>query len=211
MVDIHQRKTDVPIATVPRQNVTDVVDALVPFLEGLRPVDSVLWTGLHNMTIVMQPALLLLNFGRVGLGATPFRIYAEANEAIGVLMHALDKERIAVAGALGVHAITAAEWLASVYGTRGETLDAMLRDVPGYRGIEAPQTVHHRFLTEHVKTGLVPLSALGHLVGIATPTTEAVIQLSSVLLGRDLRSEGRTAERMGLTPPTLKRLCELVE
>ncbi len=67
-----------------------------------------------------------------------------------------------------------------------------------YEGIQGPITVNTRYLFEDIPMGLVPLSCLGRAVGAATPTMDAVVELGSVLLGRDFRAEGRTLERLGL-------------
>ncbi len=46
--------------------------------------------------------------------------------------------------------------------------------------------------------GLVPLSGLGGLAGVATPVIDAMIEICSALMERDFRTEGLTLERAGL-------------
>jgi opine dehydrogenase len=55
----------------------------------------------------------------------------------------------------------------------------------------------YRYLTEDVPYGLVTWSSFGDLVNVDTPTLDACIQISSVLLGRDFMSEGLTVEKLG--------------
>ena len=41
-------------------------------------------------------------------------------------------------------------------------------------------------------------SELGRIAGVATPTIDHIIRLASIALGRDLRADGMTLERIGL-------------
>ena len=53
-----------------------------------------------------------------------------------------------------------------------------------------------RYFTEDVPTGLVPISSLGQLLGIPTPTIDSVIHLASILCGIDFMKEGRTVDKL---------------
>lgn len=112
----------------------------------------------------------------------------------------LDRERLALAGALGLRPPGVTEWLGQVYGARGETVEQCLAATSGYAGITAPDSVDHRFLTEHVRTGAVPMSDLAAAAGTRHSALDALIELCSAAVGTDLRVGGRTLAAMGLTP-----------
>ena len=57
--------------------------------------------------------------------------------------------------------------------------------------------VDSRYISEDVPQGLVMLEALGKSLSIPTPVCTALIELATYALGRDLRAEGRTPERLG--------------
>ena len=61
----------------------------------------------------------------------------------------------------------------------------------------APSTLNHRFLTEEIPFGLVPLHHLGCLVGISTPYTDATVTMSGLLVEKDYWKEGITPEKLG--------------
>jgi opine dehydrogenase len=154
-------------------------------------VVSLLESGLRNTTMVVQPALLLANAARVDRGES-FRIYRDgATLAVGRLIAAVDDERLRVASAYGLQVPGVCEWLRETYGASGQTPDELIRAVPGYADIMAPSSVRHRFLDEHVRTGMVPLRALAGVVGIDTPVSAALIELAGVVTGADLLKEGR--------------------
>ena len=58
---------------------------------------------------------------------------------------------------------------------------------------------------------LVPLSSLGKALGAPTPTIDLIIELASILHGRDYRAEGRTVESLGLAGLTVKEIRKLVD
>lgn len=75
-----------------------------------------------------------------------------------------------------------------------------LNDVPG--NLEAghgmgPVTFDHRYLTEEIPYGLVPVHLLGQLIGVSTPMVDASITLSGLLMDVDYLEEGLTLEKLG--------------
>lgn len=160
---------------------------------------GLLEAGMRNTTAVLQPVLLLANLTRVDRAET-FTIYREGvGPALGRLAAALDAERLAVAAAYGLAPPSLADWLRHAYGATGRELHELVASVPGYARVVAPTEVRHRFLVEHVETGVVPLAELGALAGVATPRSSAVIELASAATGLPLRETGRTLRR--LLPP----------
>ena len=57
--------------------------------------------------------------------------------------------------------------------------------------------VDSRYISEDVPQGLVMLEALSRHLGLETPVCTALIEIATAALGRDLRAEGRTLERLG--------------
>jgi opine dehydrogenase len=76
------------------------------------------------------------------------------------------------------------------------------------RCIKAPASVDHRFFNEDVPYGLVTLSELGRLAGVAMPACHAVIALASIAAGQHCEKEGLTLGMgiAGLTAAELQTL-----
>ncbi|MGQ0668612.1 MAG: hypothetical protein ACT4PO_02885 [Actinomycetota bacterium] len=55
-----------------------------------------------------------------------------------------------------------------------------------------------RRLALEVPWSLVLAASIGEAVGVDTPVVDGLVALAGARLGRDLRSEGRTLERLGL-------------
>jgi opine dehydrogenase len=70
-----------------------------------------------------------------------------------------------------------------------------------YAGIKmkGPEHLKDRFVTEDVPYGMVLLSTLGDLLGIPTPTHDAVIQLASVVNRTNYWKTGRGIKELGLS------------
>ena len=62
---------------------------------------------------------------------------------------------------------------------------------------KGPTQVDSRYISEDVPQGLVMLEALGKSLDVATPIVSSLIEIASAALGRDLRAEGRTPEKLG--------------
>jgi opine dehydrogenase len=128
-----------------------------------------------------------------------FEFYIQgASFSVAKILERLDRERQEVSAALGIKAMSARNWLYTAYSATGKDLYEAIHDNPGYSGIKAPDRLHHRYIDEDVPMSLVPISSIGAMLGVETPTINAIIHLASVIRGKDFWETGRTAERLGL-------------
>ena len=128
--------------------------------------------------------------------------------SVAVLLEQLDQERVAVARALGVGALTAREWVAEAYGVERPTLYEAIQATRAYADVGAPAQLRHRYIWEDVPTGLVPIASLGAACRVPTPVTDALIQIANGLCGVDFRETGRTVERLGMAGWAPEQICQ---
>jgi opine dehydrogenase len=57
---------------------------------------------------------------------------------------------------------------------------------------------------------LVPISSIGDMLGVPTPTIKSIISFASIMHGVDYRKEGRTVEKLGIAGLTVKEIRQLV-
>ncbi|MFQ6132661.1 MAG: NAD/NADP octopine/nopaline dehydrogenase family protein [Armatimonadota bacterium] len=206
---IFRIKNAIPVASVRAQLIPKVLEKLRIAFPQFVPGDNVLKTGLNNIGAVFHPAQMLLNAGWVE-SADDFEFYNQAaSKSVSRVLQQLDRERVAVAAALGVRAMTAREWLYFAYGATGSDLPEAMAENPGYNGIRAPRRMNHRYITEDVPTSLVPIASLGHKFGRPTPIMDCIIGLASVMREEDYWATGRTVERLGLQDMSLRELLLL--
>ena len=209
-VKIYGIKNTIPVAALPGQRTVEVLKVLRLVYPQFVPGDNVLKTSLDNIGAIFHPALMVLNAARIESTRGDFQFYMEGiTPSVARILEALDAERVAVAAALGTHAMTAREWLYVAYDAAGKTLYDAIRNNPGYEGIAAPSFVDHRYIWEDVPMSLVPIASLGELLDVDVRTMKALIYFASLANGTDYWAMGRTVEQMGLAGLTMREIRHL--
>jgi opine dehydrogenase len=179
---------------------------------------NTLYTGLNNANGILHVANMVANIGRLESTGNGYRFYAEGYTPSAIkVLEQVSAERLAVARALGVSVPGIHEWLCETYQLGGDTLSetfGRLTHAPTgpYQWTPTPRSMEHKYITEDVPCGLVPMSALGDVVGVDTPVIDGLIALSSAMLGRDFKKDGRNLGYLGLvgrSPEEVKRVFEL--
>jgi opine dehydrogenase len=199
------------VAALPSSRTGEIVERLGQVWPQVEAARNVLQTTLQNGNPVIHPAIMLMNASRIENTGGDFLFYTDGvTPASANLIEAVDRERLALADALGVSLLSEPE-LGFRQGYMGNaTYQTGYSHGVGFAKSQAPSTLDFRYLTEDVPYGMVFMSELARQVGVPTPTIDAVIQIASVALGRDFRAEGpRTPETLGLgdlSPEELHRL-----
>jgi opine dehydrogenase len=166
----------------------------------MEPARSVMQTSLQNANPIIHPAVTLTNAARIEQTGGDFLFYEEGvSDATGRLIEALDRERIAIGRKLGIRVVPDPELAMRQGYMLADDYGEAYRTAPGFLGIGAQPGLDHRYLNEDVGYGLVFFSELGRQVGVETPTIDAVIQVTSVLMARDYAGEAvRTPKSLGI-------------
>lgn len=195
---IYDVKRAVPVAALPAHRTDAVLRRLGRLYPEFMPARTVLETSFANIGAIFHPAPLILNASKVENGV-PFDYYHEGiTPSVATLMECIDAERLAVAAALDVPTISATEWLAAAYNAHGANLYDAIHDNASYRGIKAPRSLNHRYITEDVPTGLIPIASFGRHLHIPTPYTDSLIHMACGITGVDYWQRGRTLDSLGL-------------
>ena len=193
-------KEAVPLAALPATRTQAVLEALRPAYPQFIDGTSVLHTGLNNMGAIFHPALTLLNAGRIESTRGEFQFYLDGvTPSVARVLEALDRERVTVAAALGIRARSALEWLRMAYDAVGNSLYEAIQNQPGYRGIQAPPTLNHRYIFEDVPMSLVPIAAFGQRYGVSVNCVDSIIRLACIVHQTDFWRRGRTLDKLGIT------------
>jgi opine dehydrogenase len=173
---------------------------------------NVLETGLRNLNPMLHAPISVLNAGRTAPDREAFLYYKEGvTEGVARTIEALDRERREVGSRLGFGLEPLYRVISKWYGwlgAKGETLHELLSTNPAYQTTRAPTGLTHRFLTEDVPFGLVPISAIARVLDVPVPLTEALITLAGTLLDADLRAQGRNLTQLGLAQLTAAELAD---
>jgi opine dehydrogenase len=197
------KKRWLQIATFPGRRITSVFPRLAPLFPYAVAVPNVIHTGFTNANAMLHVANCVGNAGKIDRGES-YRFYAEGvTPSVARLYQAINAERVAVAAALGASVPTLEDWFDRVYGVRGadlvETCQLLTTSSDGpYQATGTPKSFDHKYITEDVPVGLMPMSAIAAAIGVPTPAIDALVTLVRAMTGRDFASEARTLDRMGL-------------
>jgi opine dehydrogenase len=208
---IFRIKEAVPLAALPASRNALVLEAIhhvyPQFIDGV----DVLHTGLNNMGAIFHPALTLLNTGWIEHTHGNYQFYIDGvTPSVARVLEVLDRERVTVASSVGVRARTSLEWLKLAYDTVGDDLHEAIHNQLGYYGIQAPPTLHHRYIFEDVPMSLVPMASLGMRYGVSVRGMESIIRVGSMVHRTDYWRRGRTVERLGLEQWSVSELTRFV-
>ncbi len=200
------------LAAVPAKNTDYVLEQVRDVYPNMIAAKNILQTSLQNGNPVIHPAITLMNVALIERTKGDFNFYQDGvTPAVGRLVQAVDRERIAIGKKLGVEVVPDPE-LGVIQGYMTEaTYDNGFVTAPGFKGVKAQSSLDYRYFNEDVGYGLVFLWNLAKQVGVATPVISALITLISQLMNRDYSGEAkRTMETLGLAEHTAKELEKLL-
>jgi len=198
-------KNSIPLATIPAYWIPGVLKVIKRAFPQFVPGDNIFKTSFNNIGAIFHPALTVLNAGWIEATNGDFEYYIQgAGISVSKVLETMDKERLEVAAALGIKAMSAKNWLYTAYSASGKNLHEAIKANPGYLGIKAPDRINHRYIDEDVPMSLVPLASIGDMLKVDTPTIRFIINLASIMRGKDFLKEGRTVESLGIQGMSIK-------
>lgn len=200
-------KHNLGVAAFPGSETPAMVEKLRGIYPQVVPFANVVETGISNPNAALHPIAVLFNAPCVERGEEVLLYHdkkypAAMSDAVCGVYETMDAERLSLRS-LGAFASLKPwreifrDWYA-YNGARGRTLLEIMKSNPGLSRAKLPPSFDHRYVTEDVTAGLIPLIELLDRFGIPCPTNRAVVHLSSVLSGIDLQARGRTLGNLGL-------------
>ena len=192
-----------PIGIFPTSRKAEAIEILDKLDERFVYIGSVVEAALHNPNLVVHTVGSVMSIPRIEKSKGDFCMYHEAytrdNIATWRILETLDGEKMDVLEKLGFERIPYVE--ACKYRNSLDENIVAKEVFLDYAAMETrakgPTKVDSRYISEDVPQGLVMLEALGKALDVATPVTTALIEIATAALGRDMRAEGRTPEKLG--------------
>ncbi|MDE1548203.1 NAD/NADP-dependent octopine/nopaline dehydrogenase family protein [Jeotgalibaca caeni] len=195
-VEVYALKNDVLLSTIEGTNNEALIGKMPLCLQDkFIPASSMIETSIGNVGMIMHCAPILFNTGWVEATDVDFYYYRQGiSPTVALFIEKMDQERLAVATLLGHPIESAMEWMKRTYHVPGETLYDVIQNNHAYDLIAAPTSLFHRYVTEDIPTGLVPLEAVGKELGLPMKHIGLIIDLASTMLDIDFRKEGRNLQ-----------------
>ncbi len=193
-----------PIGIYPTSRKEEAIAILDKLDQRLVYIDSVIEAAIHNPNMIIHTVGAVMSVPRIEKSHGDFSMYHEAytrdNVATWKILEALDNEKMNILEAMGFKRLPYVE-ACKYRNSLDETEDAkevFLNYAALDKEYKGPNKVDSRFISEDVPQGLVMLEALGKSLNVATPIATALIEIATAALGRDMRAEGRTPEKLGI-------------
>ena len=193
-----------PVGIYPTARKQEAIEKLDQLHERLVYLDSVVEAALHNPNLIVHTVGSVMSIPRIERSHGDFCMYHEAytrdNPATWRILDALDAEKMNVLEALGFKKLSYVE-ACKYRNSLDNSIDAkevFLNYAEMPTRAKGPTKVDSRYISEDVPQGLVMLESLGHSLNVPTPICTALIEIATVALGRSMRKEGRTPERLGI-------------
>lgn len=202
-------RSKVDIATVPTR-FSDQALALCVELFGDRfvPKDDLLTIALSNLNPQNHMGIALCNLARIERGEA-WGQNSNVTPAVGRLLEALDRERVAIAAAFGKKVRTIADHYSMSFDVTGESVAAMSQKLVE-RGSDpmGPRDAATRYVLEDVPFGLVPTLLLAEMVNVDAPLHQSGVAILSACYGRDFANDNDLLP--ALSQPDATSLMNLV-
>jgi opine dehydrogenase len=204
-------KQQLMVAAFPAREGGHVLDLLNKAFPQMYEGKNVLHTSLENPNAMLHPAPSILNTSIIESGRDWLYYYDGITPSIGAFVEGLDRERIAVGEKLGLELMPLIPWFRVVYDAHGQTLSEAVRNNKAYAQVQGQKTLRTRYLLEDIPMGLVPLAALGRVLGVPVGRAETIIKLGEYILNEDFTTTGRTLENLGLSGMGPQDILHFVE
>ncbi len=193
-VSIHGIKRRFMVSTMGENNPVSATGLIAELFNNVLFSRHEIEAGLHETNFIIHACIALLNIGFVH-GNTAWKFYRQGlTESIGRLIEAVDAERLSVLKKLRLPQIALVRWFLDFYTDQGMTGDNVYTLLSGFAPFAqspGPRSVTHRYFSEDIACGLVPMSSLAASINIRTPLTDSLIDLASAICDKDFRSMGR--------------------
>lgn len=190
-----------PVGVYPTKNLPLVKDKLDSMQFNYTYLSSVIEAALHNPNLIVHTVGAIMSIPRIEKTKGEYCMYWEVwTPSVYRILEGLDNEKMNVLEHFGYERLNYFD-ACKFRNSLDETMDAKAvfeeYAASPYRA-KGPVVVDSRYISEDVPQGLVMLESISSQLNMPTPVCTALIEIASAALGRDLRAEGRTLERLGM-------------
>ena len=179
-------KSSVYVSATDPSKTAAMLDRMKEFFPQFAPGSSIVETSLSSTNPLIHVPISLMNMARIE-NAEQFLFYAEgaSHKSVDYIL-GIDKERVAVGKALGCHVDDVLTAINSFWEIKHDNLFDALTLNQTYRKTVGPKSLAHRYFTEDIPYGIVPISRIGKLYGVETPFSDALLEFINLTMGGEL-------------------------
>jgi opine dehydrogenase len=193
------------IAAFPSADTPAAITALDGILET-EPLAHVFETTLNSPNVINHLVSTVLNASKTDDKGKDFRLFIDGlTDSVFRGLEAAEAEWVNVMNALGYWRMSSPVGHLRLVAERGKYPEF---DV--FRGLDGPDSIRHRYVTEDAGGAVTLLVSLARLAGVPVPFTEGLIAVVSALNSEDYYGRGRNLDNLGLGGKTLSRVHDIL-
>lgn len=204
-------KKEVLFAAFPGKYTDFVLEKTRHVYPSFTKASSIWATGLSAPNCLMHIPIMLGNAANIDNQKDVLFYHEALTESIGKIMDAMDEERMAL-NQFGFNLPSLFSIVQSHYPHQGAVGDAiwkLSRSNPIYPTSKLPTTLNHRYITEDMPFGLVPMQQILLKYNIACPTITSVVKIIETLTGKQYAPVARTLAALGIGELSAEALLHL--
>lgn len=175
------------------------VKEIYPFLIKRR---NVIETGMSNCNPILHVPILLFNLSLIDHKIDTLMYHEALTLSIGKIIAQLDQERCAINDKCEEVKLTPMKKIIKSWyehqGATGMSLVDIVGNNPIYYSSKLPTELNHRYITEDVPYGLIPMVSLLNKFEIEGKYMKNLIELACIVTGNDLYENARTLKTLQL-------------
>jgi opine dehydrogenase len=200
-IKIYHKMTHRLFGCFPSKYSNDVFEKIKIIFPDLKLAENVLQTSLSNLNEILHPPVMILNSGWIEHTSGEFLFYSEGvTNAVAQVIESVDKERLKILQRLQLRSETIQEILnrCDFVSNVNSSVYESVSSCETIRSIKSPESLNHRYLTEDIGYGLVPMSCIAKYLGLSTPIIDSLINISCILNKVDYWKEGLNIQNLGI-------------
>lgn len=200
-IKIYHKMNHILFGCFPSKYSNDVFEKIKIIFPDLVLAENVLQTSLSNLNAILHPPGMILNSGWVEHTSGDFLFYSEGvTNAVARVIESVDKERLKILQRLQLRSETIQEILhrCDFISNVNSSVYESISSCETIQSIKSPQSLSHRYLTEDIGYGLVPMSYIAKYMSLSTPIMDSLINIACILNDVDYWKEGLNIKNMGI-------------
>lgn len=211
----HVLRRNVLTAVFPARRSEKTTPVLRRIFASLEMAQNVLHSNLASMNFLIHPGIALTNIGyfdRAEERGEPISFYGKGNTVHAAkLTLALDAERPAVCGKLGMPCRSVHEQIARIYEAEADDLRQLIARTPFYRDLPPlPASVWRNWMRSDVPFAHVPFVRLAEMLGCDVPVHRGFVDIMDAVTGENSWQSGLSLKQLGLAGLSAPQMVELV-
>ena len=203
---IKARKLQLPMAALPASRNQELYDAIHPAIPEVSLWSDSLSVGMNNFNPCGHVPYYLFNIGKVEAPRPEDSdFHAWNTKTTDRIRDLYDEERMAVMEAVGLKPLSHADAQAMCY-NNVHYVPIKQESVVSANAVQVPD----RFIDEDVPLNMILVSEMGKAVGIPTPITDLLVNVSNLIREKNFWESGTTMEKLGIANTDKAYIAELI-